>query len=86
MSHLRSTCLNCKATRRIPSFTKELVGSVADYALADENSANDRATGNRPGKSAGRPLPLFARPDAGHVIFRGNVGFSLDEAGCVPFV
>lgn len=31
-------------------------------------------------KAAARPLPLFACPNAGHVIFRGNEPLSPDEA------
>ena len=69
--------------------TEDSGTSITHQAQASGHETNLDADSKEPKsakKTVGRSLPLFARPDAGHVIFRGNDAFALDEAGCVPFV
>ncbi len=85
-------CLFCKAAKRIPapltSYGSPPISTGAP-AVTSQNlhggSLQQQSKLHRKSPNK-RALPLFARPDAGHVIFRGNNQLSQDEVGCAPFV
>ncbi|KDR67589.1 hypothetical protein GALMADRAFT_216431 [Galerina marginata CBS 339.88] len=91
------TCLHCRTTKRIPAppnadlveqldTGEQVLGVVASDTVIPHtqpeaphqpNPANSR----RKKRAFPRPLPLFARRDAGHVVFRGNERLALDDDG-----
>ena len=78
------TCMYCKATKRIPAppnATTSIPPSSAQHAVEPavhtvaQRSAENSFISLPPCRKDGRiihPLPLSARRDAGHVVFRGN--------------
>ncbi|KAF8894350.1 RNAse P Rpr2/Rpp21/SNM1 subunit domain-containing protein [Gymnopilus junonius] len=77
------TCLHCRTTKRIPAPTsnesstglQESDGHAIPSGTDVRSDASPAVSHIRPWKrktQTPRPLPLFARLDAGHVVFRGN--------------
>ena len=59
------SCLHCKATKSVPA-------PVTIGVDKPEPSSSPSILGDRDIQKRAGHLPLFARPNVGHVIFRGN--------------
>ncbi|KAI0682543.1 RNAse P Rpr2/Rpp21/SNM1 subunit domain-containing protein [Cytidiella melzeri] len=77
------TCLACKTTRRIPapaeprpdpnpSHTQGVPITAVAQGPSDDHKTISIAGIKRKKKTITREPPLFARKDAGHIVFRGN--------------
>ncbi|KAF9474693.1 Rpr2-domain-containing protein [Pholiota conissans] len=85
------TCMHCKATKRIPappnsttsippSSTQHAIESTA-HTVAQTSSENSNVSlplRRKDGRMI-HPLPLSARRDAGHIVFRGNERIAEDD-------
>ncbi len=74
------TCMACKTPRRIPApaeprptHAAPAGGEGTDKDLAMDVDTPAMPLFNPHKKKVTRELPLFARKDAGHIVFRGNV-------------